>query len=123
MMTQTLSLLFILFLTVEWKECTTTGVQGMLLDILNISATSDKTPDKRCVSSTDVTTNTPYIQIVQGRDGRDGMPGYPGIAGPPGKDGTNGKDGEKGDKGEQGPQGRLYLNVSIHKKFNLYFIS
>ena len=105
MMTQTLSLLIILLLTMEWKECTTTAVQGRLLDILNISATSDKSLDKRCISSTDATTNTPYIQIVQGRDGHNGMPGLPGIAGPPGKDGTNGKDGEKGDKGEQGLQG------------------
>ena len=77
----------------------------MLLDILNISTTGDTSRDKRCVSSTNVTTNTPYIQILQGRDGRDGMPGPPGPAGPPGKDGTNGKDGVKGDKGEQGPPG------------------
>ena len=95
----------ILLLTVEWKECTTNAVQGMLLDILNISTTGDNSRYKRCLSSTDATTNTPYIQIVQGRDGRDGMPGLPGIAGPPGKDGINGKDGVKGDKGEQGPKG------------------
>ena len=59
-------------------------------------------------TSTNVTTNTPYIQILQrccGRDGRDGIPGPPEPAGPPGKDGTNGKDGIKGDKGEQGQQG------------------
>ena len=49
-----------------------------------------------------LTTNAPYIQIVQGRDE---MPGPPRPAGPPGKDGTNGKDGVKGDKGEQGLQG------------------
>ena len=74
----------------------------MLLDILNIYTTGDTSRDKRCVSSTNVTTNTPYIQIVQGRDG---MPGPPGPAGPHGKDGTNGRDGVKGDKGEQGPPG------------------
>ena len=95
----------ILLLTVELKGCTTNAVQGMLLDILNIFTTGDTSRYKRCLSSTDTTTNTPYIQIIQGRDGRDGMPGLPGIAGPPGKDGINGKDGVKGDKGEQGLQG------------------
>ena len=62
--------------------------------------------DKRCISpTTNVTTNTPYIQILQGRDGRDGIQGPPGLAGTPGRDGTNGKDGTKGNKGEPGPQG------------------
>ena len=62
--------------------------------------------DKRCTFPTpNVTTNTPYIQILQGRDGRDGIQGPPGLAGTPGRDGTNGKGGSKGNKGEPGPQG------------------
>ena len=62
--------------------------------------------DKRCTSPTpNVTTNTPYIQILQGCDGCDGIQGPPGLTGTPGRDGTNGKDGNKGDKGEPGPQG------------------
>ena len=59
--------------------------------------------DKRCTSPTpNVTTNEPYIQILQGRDGRDGIQGPPGPADPPGRDGSNGK---KGDRGETGPSG------------------
>ena len=58
--------------------------------------------DKRCTSPTsNITTNTPYIQILQGHDCRDGLPGPPGPAGPPGRDGSNGK---KGDKGKEDPQ-------------------
>ena len=59
--------------------------------------TLETSRDKRCTSPTpNVTTNTPYIQILQGHDGRDGMPG------PSGTDGSNGK---KGDRGEPGPSG------------------
>ena len=65
--------------------------------------TLETSRDKRCTSPTpNVTTNTPYIQILQGRDGRDGIQGPPGPAGTPGRDGTNGK---KGDRGEPGPSG------------------
>ena len=61
--------------------------------------------DKRCTSPTpNVTSNTPYIQILQGRDGRDGMPGCPGPAGPPGRDGSNGKKGDRGEPGSAGPR-------------------
>ena len=59
----------------------------------------------RCTSPTpNVTTNTPYIQILQRRDGCDGIQGPPGPAGTPKKDGINGKNGIKGDKGEPGPR-------------------
>ena len=59
--------------------------------------------DKRCTSSiSNVTTNTSYIQILQGHDCRDSLPGPPGPAGPPGRDGSNGN---KGDRGEPGPSG------------------
>ena len=52
-----------------------------------------------------VTTNTPYIQLLQGHDDRDGIQGPPEQAGTPGRDGTNGIDGIKGNKGERGQQG------------------
>ena len=59
--------------------------------------------DKRCIYPTpNVTTNTPYIEILQGRDGIQSPPGPPGT---PGRNGTNGKDANKGDKKEPGPQG------------------
>ena len=65
--------------------------------------TLETSRDKRCPSPTpNITTNTPYIQILQGRDGRDGIPGPPGPVGPPRRDGSNGK---KGDRGEPGPSG------------------
>ena len=104
MMIQILSLLIVLLLTVE--QCTTAAVQGNHI----VSGVSNSKPfiietsrDKRCSSLTpNVTTNTPYIQILQGRDGRDGIQGPPG---PPGRDGTNGKHGMKGEKGESGPPG------------------
>ena len=107
MMIQILSLLVVLLLSV--KQCTTAAVQGnhIVLKALNSNSFIIETSqDKRCTSpTTNVTTNTPYIQILQGRDGRDGIQGPPGLAGTPGRDGTNGKIGSKGDKGESGPQG------------------
>ena len=51
-----------------------------------------------------VTTNTPYIKILQGHDRRDAIFGPPGSGGPPGRDSTNGRDGVKEKKGEQGPR-------------------
>ena len=107
MMIQILSLLVVFLLTVD--QCTTAAVQGnhIALKVFNTNSFIIETSrDKRCISpTTNVTTKTPYIQILQGRDGRDGIQGPPGLAGTPGRDGTNGKDGSKGDKGESGPQG------------------
>ena len=105
-MIQILSLLVVILLTVE--QCTTAAVQGshIVLKVFNTNSFIIETSrDKRCTSPmTNVTTNTPYIQILQGRDGRDGIQGPPGPAGMSGRDGTNGKDGSKGDKGEPGPR-------------------
>ena len=102
-----LSLLVVLLLTVE--QCTTAAVQGsyIVLKLFNSNLIIIETSrDKRCISTTpNVTTNIPFIQILQERDGRDGIQGPPGLAGIPGRDGTNGKDGSKGDKGESEPQG------------------
>ena len=54
--------------------------------ILFITETSR---DKRCTSPTpNITTNTPYIQILQGHDSCDGTPGPPGPADTPGRDGN-----------------------------------
>ena len=65
MMTQTLSLLVILLLTVEWKECTTAAVQGNTHYITGyfktLPATGDTSRDKSCVSSTNDTTKTHLI--------------------------------------------------------------
>ena len=106
-MIQLLSLLVVLSLTVE--QCTTAAVQSNNIDlnILNSNPFIIETSrDKRCSSPTpNVTTNIPYIQVLQGRDGRDGIQGPPGPAGTPGRDGINGKDGSKGEKGDPGPQG------------------
>ena len=79
----------------------------MFLNILNSNPFIIETSrDKRCTSpSPNITTNTHYIQILQGQDGRDGIPGPPGPAGTPGRDDNNGKNDNKGDKGEFGPQG------------------
>ena len=55
-------------------------------------------------TTTNVTTNTPYIKILQGHDRRDGILGPPGSAGPPGRDSTNGRDGVKGKKKENKDQ-------------------
>ena len=91
------------------QQCTTAAIQGnhIVLKALNSNLFIIETSrDKRCTSPTpNVTTNTPYIQILQGRDGRDGIQGPPGPPGTPGRDGTNGKHGMKGEKGEPGPQG------------------
>ena len=107
MMIQIISLLVVLLLTVE--QCTTAAVQGnhIVSGVFNSKPfIIEASRDKRCISPTpNVTTNTPYIQILQGRDGRDGIQGPPGLAGTPGRDGTNGKDGSKGNKGEPGPPG------------------
>ena len=106
-MIQILSLLVVLLLTVE--QCTTAVVQGnhIVSRAFNSNPSIIETSrDKRCTHPTpNATTNTPYIQILQGRDGRDGIQGPPGPAGTPRRDGTNGKDGMKGKKGEPGPQG------------------
>ena len=50
-------------------------------------------------------TDSPCIEILQGRDGRDGRDREPGPRGLPGRDGKVGLQGEKGDMGEQGPPG------------------
>ena len=100
-------MLVVLLLTVE--QSTTAAVQGnhILLKVFNSNLFIIETSrDKRCISPTpNITTNTPHIQILQGRDGRDGIQGPPGPAGMPGRDGNNGKDSNKGNKGEPGPQG------------------
>ena len=102
-----LPLLAVFLLTVE--QCTTAAIQGnhiVLKEFNSISFITETSRDKRCTSPTpNVTTNTPYIQILQGRDGRDGIQGPPGPAGTPGRDGISGKDGIKGEKGEPGLQG------------------
>ena len=107
MMVQILSLLVVLLLTVE--QCATAAVKGnhIALKLFNSNPFIIETSrDKRCTyPAPNVTTNTPYIQILQGRDGRDGIQGPTGQAGTPGRDGINGKDGSKGNKGEPGPQG------------------
>ncbi len=55
-------------------------------------------------SETTESPNTPYIQILRGRDGRDGTQGTPGA---PGKDGRDGRDGDKGEQGVQGEKGEI----------------
>ena len=105
-MIQILSLLVVLLLNVE--QCTTAVVQGnhIVSRVFNSNSSIIETSrDKRCTYPAPNVTDTPYIQILQGRDGRDGIQGLPGPAGIPGRDGTNGKDGMKGNKGEPGPQG------------------
>ena len=57
-------------------------------------------------TTTNVTTNTPYIKILQGHDRCNATLGPTGSGGPPGRDSTNGRDGVKGKKGEQGPKMR-----------------
>ena len=98
--------MLILLLTV--KQCTTAAVQvnHIVLKVFSSNLFIIKTSqDKRCISSTpNVTTNTPYIQILQGRNGRDGIQGPPGPLGTTKRDGINGKDCSKKDKGEPGPQ-------------------
>ena len=54
--------------------------------------------------TTNVTTNTPYIRILQGHDRHGAIFDPPGSGGPPGRDSTNGRDGMKGKKEEQGPK-------------------
>ena len=96
-MIQILSLLVVLLLTVE--QCTTAVVQGnhIVSRVFKSNPSIIETSrDKRCTYPAPNVTNTPYIQILQGRDGRDGIQGLPGPAGIPGRDGTNGKDGMKG---------------------------
>ena len=95
MIIQILSLWVVLLLIVE--QCTTAAIQGnhIVLKLFNSNLFIIETSrDKRCISPTpNVTTNTPYIQILQGCDGCDGIQGPPWPFGPPGKDGINGKDG------------------------------
>ena len=92
-----------LFLLVIVKQCTTAAVQGNHI-VLKVFTSNpfiiETSQDETCTSPTpNVTTNTPYIQILQQCNCRDSIPGPPGPAGTPGRDGTNGKDGSKGEPG------------------------
>ena len=95
-------MLVVVLLTVE--QCTTAAIQGNYIVLKEFNSNSfiiETNQDKRCTSPTpNITTNTPYIQILQGCDDRDGIQGPPGLAGTPGRDGTNGKNDSKGDEGD-----------------------
>ena len=96
-------------LSLRIEQCTTAAVQGNH-NVLKLFSSNlfiiETSRDKRCTSPTpNITTNTPYIQILQGRDGRDGIQGPSGPPGTPGRDGINGNDGSKGDRGKPGLQG------------------
>ena len=78
-------MLVVLLLTVE--QYIIAAVQGnhivLKLFISNLFIT-ETSRDKRCISPTpNITTNTPYIQILQGHDGRDSIQGPPGPPGIP----------------------------------------
>ena len=55
---------------------------------------------------------SPYIEILRGRDGRDGRDGCPGPRGPPGRDGMMGEKGEAGLLGRKGPPGSCSCGVT-----------
>ena len=68
-------------------------------------STENLSLEKRQANSGVVEEDTPYIDILQGRDGRDGRDGEPGPSGIPGSDGLYGQKGMTGDAGPPGPPG------------------